>query len=79
MIAYYLFVMYDICGRVSVSKLGWGGYCYYVHILDITRLLHMIYVLWLVLHGNSGRVVTAIWLYTLCDRYSITYVLPAFL
>ena len=25
MIAYYLFVTYDICGRVSISKLGWGG------------------------------------------------------
>ena len=24
MIAYYLFVMYDICGRVRISKLGWG-------------------------------------------------------
>ena len=37
MIAYYLFVTYDICGRVSISKLGWGGggggYYYYVHIL----------------------------------------------
>ena len=29
-------------------------------LIDITRLLHMIYVLWLVLHGNSGRAVAAI-------------------
>ena len=53
--------------------------CLWYDIIDITRLLHMIYVLWLVLHGNSGRAVAAIWLYTLCDRYSITYVLPALL
>ena len=39
----------------------------------------MIYVLWLVLHGNSGRAVAAIWLCTICDRYSITFILPAFL
>ena len=39
----------------------------------------MIYVLWLVLYGNSGRAVSAIWLCTLCDRYTITYILPAFL
>ena len=39
----------------------------------------MIYVLWLVLDGNSSRAVAAIWLCTLCDRYSITYILPAFL
>ena len=37
----------------------------------------MIYVLWLVLHGNSGGAVAAIWLYTFCDRYSMSYVLPA--
>ena len=24
MIAYYLFVTYDICGSVRISKLGWG-------------------------------------------------------
>ena len=58
MIAYYLFVTYDICGRVRISKLGWGGYYYYVHILIsrivlfvigcmlvITLLLHMLYVI----------------------------------
>ena len=39
----------------------------------------MIYVLWLVLDGNSSRAVAAIWLCTLCDRYSITCILPAFL
>ena len=38
----------------------------------------MIYVLWLVLDGNSSRAVAAIWLYTLCDRYSITSILPVF-
>ena len=38
MIAYYLFVTYDICGRVSISKLGWGGYYYYVHIL-VSRIV----------------------------------------
>ena len=40
MIAYYLFVTYDICGRVSISRLGWGGggYCYYVHIL-VSRIV----------------------------------------
>ena len=53
--------------------------CLWYVIIDITRLLHMIYVLWLVLHGNSGRAVAAIWLCTLCDRYSITFILPAFL
>ena len=35
----------------------------------------MIYVLWLVLDGNSGRAVAAIWLCTLCDRYPITFYL----
>ena len=53
--------------------------CLWYDIIDITRLLHRIYVLWLVLHGNSGRAVAAIWLYTLCDRYSMIYVLPALL
>ena len=47
--------------------------------MEITRLLHMIYVSWLVLDGNTSRAVAAMWLYTLCDRYSITYILPAFL
>ena len=53
--------------------------CLWYDIIDITGLLHMIYVLWLVLHGNSGRAVAAIWLCTICDRYSITFILPAFL
>ena len=53
--------------------------CLWYDIIDITRLLHMIYVLWLVLYGNSSRAVAAIWLCTLCDRYSITFILPAFL
>ena len=34
--------------------------CLWYDIIDITRLLRMIYVLWLVLDGNSGRAVTAI-------------------
>ena len=38
----------------------------------------MIYVSWLVLDGNSSRAVAAIWLYTLCDRCSITSILPVF-
>ena len=46
MIAYYLFVTYDICGRVSVSKLDWGGYYYFVHIL-VSRIV--LYVLGLLL------------------------------
>ena len=25
MIAYYLFITYDICVRARISKLGWGG------------------------------------------------------
>ena len=49
--------------------------CLWYDIIEITRLLHMIYVLWLVLDGNSSRAVAAIWLYTLCDRYSITSML----
>ena len=52
--------------------------CLWYDIIEITRLLHMIYVLWLVLDGNSSRAVAAIWLYTLCDRYPITSVLPVF-
>ena len=39
MIAYYLFVTYDICGRVSISKLIWGGggllfLCSYFGLMD---------------------------------------------
>ena len=51
--------MYDICGRVSIGKLGWGGVipmlhlgftdCYWVAshrcMLVITLLLHMLYVI----------------------------------
>ena len=48
MIAYYLFVTYDICGRVSISKLGWGGYYYYVHIL-VSRIV--LFVIGLLLIG----------------------------
>ena len=48
MIAYYLFVTYDICGRVSVGKLGWGVYYHYVHIL-FSRIV--LYVLGLLLIG----------------------------
>ena len=47
--------------------------CLWYDIIDITRLLHMIYVSWLVLDGNSSRAVAAIWLCTLCDRYSISF------
>ena len=42
MIAYYLFVTYDICGRARISKLGWGGYYYYVHILASRIVLFVI-------------------------------------
>ena len=52
--------------------------CLWYDIIEITRLLHMIYVLWLVLDGNSSRAVAAIWLYTFCDRYSMTSILPVF-
>ena len=55
LIAYSLFVTYDICGRVSIGKLGWGmlhlGFtdCYWVAshrcMLVITLLLHMLYVI----------------------------------
>ena len=42
--------------------------------LVLTLLLHMIYVLLLVLYGISGRAFAAIWSYTLCDRYAITFI-----
>ena len=51
MIAYYLFVTYDICGRARISKLGWGGgggYYYYVHIL-VSRIV--LFVIGLLLIG----------------------------
>ena len=72
--SYYTIVAYALCDIDSIILV-----CLWYDIIDITRLLHMIYVLWLVLDGNSGRAVTAIWLCTLCDRYPITYILPAFL
>ena len=75
--SYYTIVAYAICDRIIY--IYFFLVCLWCDIIDITRLLHMIYVLWLVLHGNSGRAVAAIWLYTLCDRYSMSYVLPAFL
>ena len=73
MIAITLFVTYAICDRIS-----WFYVCLWYDIIDITRLLHMLYVVFLVLHGISSRAFTAIWYYTLCDRYAITMFLPAF-
>ena len=54
-------------------------YAYGTIIIDVTRLLHMLYVVLLVLHGISSRAFTAIWYCTLCDRYAIIVFLPAFL
>ena len=55
MIAITLFVTYAICDRIS-----WFYVCLWYDIIDITRLLHMLYVVFLVLHGISSRAFTAI-------------------
>ena len=39
MIDYYLFVTYVICVRDRFSKLGWGGYYYYVLTLCFLRFV----------------------------------------
>ena len=72
--SYYTIVAYAICDMITMVLV-----CLWYDIIDITRLLHMIYVLWLVLHGNSSRAVAAIWLCTLCDRYSITLIFTCIL
>ena len=48
--SYYTIVAYAICDMIP---LFWV--CLWYDIIDITRLLHMIYVVLLVLHGISGR------------------------
>ena len=48
--------------------------CLWYDIIVITRLLRMIYVLWLVLDGNSSREGLLLSSYEhLCDRYSIYF------
>ena len=39
MIASYLFATYVMCGSVMISKLGLGGYYYYVHFFDFMDFL----------------------------------------
>ena len=73
MIVITLFVTYAICDMIPLFKV-----CLWYDIIDITRLLHMLYVVLLVLHGISGRAFAAIWYCTLCDRYAIVIFLPAF-
>ena len=48
MIDYYLFVTYVICVRARNSKLCWGGYSYYVHIL-VSRIV--LFIIGLLLIG----------------------------
>ena len=48
--SYYTIVAYAICDMIPLF-----GVCLWYDIIDITRLLHMIYVVLLVLHGISGR------------------------
>ena len=55
MIALTLFATYAICDMIPLF-----GVCLWYDIIDITRLLHMLYVVLLVLHGISGRAFAAI-------------------
>ena len=66
--SYYTIVAYAICDMIPLFSV-----CLWYDIIDITRLLHMIYVVLLVLHGISGRAFAAIWCCTLCDRYAIIF------
>ena len=53
--SYYTIVAYAICDMIPLCRV-----CLWYVIIDITRLLHMIYVLLLVLYGISGRAFAAI-------------------
>ena len=55
MLALTLFVTYAICDMIPLFRV-----CLWYDIIDITRLLHMLYVVLLVLHGISGRAFAAI-------------------
>ena len=55
MLAFTLFVTYVICDMIPLV-----GVCLWYDIIDVTRLLHMLYVVLLVLHGISGRAFAAI-------------------
>ena len=54
MLAFTLFVTYVICDMIPLFE------CLWYDIIDVTRLLHMIYVVLLVLHSISGRAFAAI-------------------
>ena len=47
MIDYYLFVTYVICVRARISKLGWGGYYYYVLTLCFYGLFFC-FIIWVI-------------------------------
>ena len=55
MIVITLFVTYAMCDMIPLFYV-----CLWYDIIDITRLLHMLYVVLLVLHGISGRAFAAI-------------------
>ena len=56
----YFLLALDYCCICSMCCHSIIPICLWYDIIDITRLLHMIYVLWLVLDGNSSRAVAAI-------------------